>query len=234
MKTMEIAAKLLFRSLSSIYGGTISSGALHPNKYFKDNGKTSIFYGIRLHDLLSTRLIAHIYSEGKTIYVDLLWLVDNLNVYGSDCISFRKEKKSLLLAASSSHFKEIVEKDATIQACYPDLLNDYDIFNLALVGSKSCYFKKMIDKFGLIVDNIPTEFFAVSRCCLNRKKTNNKQYSDAVINCFIALTDLIHRSLELNSSSSEPISVTTQYCIRCGYALAESSYFCPFCGAKQD
>ncbi len=235
LKTMERAAKLLFRSLSSVYDGTISRSALNPNIYFIKNNGAALFYGIRLHDLMPTRLIAKIYQEGKNIILDLLWLVDNKNSLSANYFYIRKERNKIHLVANSAKFKEIVENDATIRACYDDFVSDINAFDVLLIGSKHYYFMDVAAHFNLNVSNLPTQLFAISRCKINSKKLTNINYTDKVLNCLLAVIDTVHKGLELieNQSDKKQFISDHSFCVRCGYELPSDSIFCPFCGAKQ-
>ncbi|MHA1115407.1 MAG: zinc ribbon domain-containing protein [Candidatus Heimdallarchaeaceae archaeon] len=232
---MESAAKLLFQSISSVYNSTISSSALQSQICFKPLNMPSYYYGIRLNDsIIPDRLIIRIAENKKEVFVDLLWLVNSPNFVIQNCALFSYMKKKITCSSNSREIKSLLEHDASVTACYDDLINVDGAFQKVLIGSKYCYFQKVFDEIGVEQDRIPTPSFAISRSILKKKELNNPRYKDLAINSFIAIIDIVQRSFELLSSQrKEKKNVNEMHCVRCGYKIPPSSYFCPFCGSKQ-
>ncbi|MHA1867650.1 MAG: zinc ribbon domain-containing protein [Candidatus Heimdallarchaeaceae archaeon] len=232
---MESAAKLLFQSISSIYDSTISSSALQSQICFKSLNKPTYYYGIRLNDsIIPDRLIIRITENKKDIFIDLLWLVNSHDFIIKNCALFSYQKKKITCSSNSKEVKILLEQDPSISACYDDLIKVEGLFQKILVGSKYCYFQKVFDEIGVDFDKIPTTSFAISRSILKQKELRNFQYQDFTINSFIAIIDIVQRSFELlNLQRKREKKIDEIYCVRCGYKIPSSSYFCPFCGAKQ-
>ena len=86
----------------------------------------------------------------------------------------------------------------------------------------------------LNITKIPTRIFGFSRSILDSKKLNDESYQDTVINSYLALIDLIHRSLEVFSKYSQQENGDIVFCVRCGQDLPANSFYCPICGSKQN
>jgi hypothetical protein len=230
---MDTIANIILRSLNAIYESSISSSALHPDLYFSEGEKTSTYYGFRLHDVLPTRLIIRVNEENKKVIVDMLWLVDDSKISGKGHVIFTQKSSQIAVDGESKTFIQNIKDDATIQACYNDLVGTEEFFVKAIAGSKDLLPESIKKETQVNIENVPTILSAFSRCIINRKKLKNEQYQDNTLNGLLALTDLIHRSLEILSSISQ-IDQPTTFCIRCGEKLPSDSYYCPICGTKQN
>lgn len=228
---MEAAANIIFRSISAIYEGTISSSSFYPNLYFKEINKRNHFYGFRLREIIPTRLIVNLYDEGKNLNVDMLWLVDDSKLQGKEIVSFTIKNSIIDIDCSTKVLMKTMEKDATLNACFNDLIALPESIERVIIGSK----EKFSIKNGttLKISNVPTELFAFSRIIFNPKKITNVDYQDTLINSIIALIDLIHRTLELIYGLEQKKSGDPVFCIRCGQKLPTDSFYCPICGTKQ-
>jgi hypothetical protein len=231
---MDTITNIIFRSLTAIYEGTISGNVLHPNLYFLDNNKENIFYGFNLQEVIPTRLITRIYQDGKKVITDLLWLVDDTKIAGKGNISFTGKSNKITTEGDSKDYVKLIQDDATIKACYEDLLNLPDYLDFVQVGSRDKSSEKMQSITKLNVTNIPTNLYGFSRTILDSKKVKDEDYQDQAINSYLALIDLVHRSLELLSKYSQKENGEIVFCVRCGQELPSSSYYCPICGSKQN
>jgi hypothetical protein len=230
---MDTTANIIFRSISAIYESAISGGALHPTLYFDDNDRDNTFHGFRLSEVIPTRLVIRTYEEGKSCIVDMLWLVDDSKIEGKGCVTFYPKNKDISVKGGSKAFISAIQSDATISACYKDLIEPIDFFEKVTVGTKNSCPSKLQSESKLNLSNLPTNLFAFSRSHLNLKKIKNESYQDVAINGFLAIIDLIHRSLEILSTQFQKKSDSEGFCIRCGEKLPSDSYFCPICGTKQ-
>lgn len=231
---MDTATNILFRSVSSIYKGTIKSSALYPNLYFDDNKKKNTFYGFYLHEIIPTRLIVRVFEDGKNTFIDILWIVDNSNYSASELVSFIPKSSSVNIDSNSKTLKEKVQSDATLEACYPDILKIDGFLNRLFLGVKNSCPSSLRRDFGVKIDNIPSDLCAYSRIVLASKDLNNEQYVDSVIDAFLSLIDLVHRTFEILFSINQKMNGTKIFCIRCGHELPADSYYCPLCGSKQN
>ena len=234
MKTMDTAANLIFRSISAIYEGTISSSTLYPTLFSGDDEKKYIFYGFRLREVIPSRLIVRIYEENKNTLFDMLWLVDDSKIEGKGNTVFSLKSSKMDVEGSPKDFIKRIQVDATIKACYGDLEVFDGFFDMAIVGSKDLFPSKFSSQTQLNIDKVPTQLYAFSRCKLNSKKIKNEDYQSNAINGFLALIDLIHRSLELLFLITQENKKSQVFCIRCGQQLPLDSYYCPICGSKQN
>ncbi|OLS32504.1 MAG: hypothetical protein HeimAB125_08190 [Candidatus Heimdallarchaeota archaeon AB_125] len=232
--TMDTITNIIFRSLTAIYEGTISGNVLHPNLYFLDNNKKNTFYGFNLQEVIPTRLILRIYEDGKKIITDLLWLVDDSKINGKGNISFTVKSNKIVVEGEPKDYIKLIQDDATINACYEDLLVFPDYLDLVLVGSRDWSPDKIQSITKLNIPNIPTNLYGFSRTVLDAKKIKDEDYQDSAINSYLALVDLIHRSLELLSKYFQKENGGIVFCVRCGQELPSSSYYCPICGSKQN
>ncbi len=231
---MDTITNIIFRSLTAIYEGTISGNVLHPNLYFLENNKKNTFYGFNLQEVIPTRLITRIYEDGKKIITDLLWLVDDTKITGTGNISFVGKSNKIEVEGEPKDYVKLIQEDATINACYGDLLVYPDYLDLVIVGSRDLSSDKIKSVTKLNIQNIPTNLFGFSRTVLDTKKIKDEDYQDLAINSYLALVDLVHRSLELLSKFSQKEVGEIVFCVRCGQELPSSSYYCPSCGSKQN
>ena len=234
MEKMDTTTNIIFRALTAIYDGTISGSSLYPNLYFSENKKTNTYYGFRLQEVIPTRLIVRIYTEGKRTVTDLLWLVDDVKVSSKGRILFEQKSKKIEVKGSPKEFSDILNKDATISACYSDLIVLPDFFNSAFIGTPDSFSPKHESDSMLNITKIPTRIFGFSRSILDSKKLDDESYQDTVINSYLALIDLIHRSLEVFSKYSQQENGDIVFCVRCGQDLPANSFYCPICGSKQN
>jgi len=230
---MDTIANVIFRSLSAIYESSISSSALHPTMYFHEGERKSTYYGFRLHDVIPTRIIARINEENKKVIIDMLWLVDDSKISGKGHSIFTQKSSQITVEGESKTFIQKIKEDATILACYNDLVESEEFFVKTIVGSKDWFPDDIKNETQVNIENVPTILYAFSRCIINKKKLKNEQYQDITINGLLALIDLVHRSLEILSSISQK-DLPTTFCIRCGENLPSDSYYCPICGTKQN
>ena len=230
---MDTTANIIFRSISAIYESAISGSALHPTLYFNENDKDNTYYGFRLSEVIPTRLVIRTYEEGKSCIVDMLWLVDDSKVDGKGCVTFYPKSNDISVKGDPKDFISIIQSDATISACYKDLIDPSEFFERVVVGTKDSCPSKLQSETKLNLGNLPTNLFAFSRSTLNLKKIKNEEYQDLTINGFLAIIDLLHRSLEILSSHYQAKTDSKNFCIRCGEKLPTDSFFCPICGTKQ-
>ena len=231
---MDTITNIIFRSLTTIYEGTISGSALHPNMYFLENNKLNTYYGFNLQDVIPTRLITRIYEEGKHIITDLLWLVDDSKTTGKGHISFTEKSNKISVEGEPKEYIKLFENDATITACYGDLLILPNYLDLVLTGSREWSPAKILSITKLNIPNIPTNLYSFSRTILEAKKIKDEDYQELVLDSYLALIDLVHRSLELLSKYSQKEKGEIIFCVRCGQELPLNSYYCPICGSKQN
>lgn len=231
---MDTATNIIFRSLTAVYNGTISGDSLYPSLYFSEIHKKNTFYGFRLHDIIPTRLILRIYEDGKKIVTDMLWLVDNTKFITRGLVFFSEKSKSIEVDGKPKDLISLINSDATINACYTDLVILPDFFDKVVVTTKDTELSKILTEANVKCNNIPTELYAFSRIKLNAKDTNDEYYQDIAINSYLALIDLIHRTLELLSKHSQKENGELVFCVRCGQTLPSSSVYCPICGSKQN
>ncbi len=231
---MEAAANMVFRSINAIYESAISSSTLYPTSYFLDNEKKCTFYGFRIREVIPTRLIVRIYEEAKNFVVDMLWLVDDIKIEGNGQLLFSEKSSKITVEGSPKFYINKAKDDVTIQACYEDLLVPSDFFQMMIVGSKEWFPPKLQSETKINIGKIPTHLYSFSRCILNQKKIKDEEYQDIVINGFLALIDLVHRSLEILNSLNQKHKGPDVFCIRCGQKLPSDSYYCPICGTKQN
>jgi len=231
---MDTAANLIFRSISAIYEGTISSSTLDPTLFSGDNDKKYTYYGFRLREVIPSRLIMRIYEENKNTIFDMLWLVDNSKIEGKGNTVFSLKSSKMDVDGSPRDFLKRIESDATIKACYGDLEANDDFFDKAIMGSKELFPSKLSNQIQLNIDKVPTPLYAFSRCKLSSKKIKNEDYQGNAINGFLALIDLVHRSLEILFLVTQETLKSKVFCIRCGQQLPLDSYYCPICGSKQN
>ena len=230
---MDTTANIIFRSISAIYESAISGSALHPTLYFDDTERDNTYYGFRLNEVIPTRLVIRTYEEGKSSVVDMLWLVDDSKIEGKGCVTFYPKGNDISLKGASKDFISTLQSDATISACYKDLIEPSEFLNKVVVGTKNSCPSKLQNETKLNLSNLPTNLFAFSRSTLNLKKIKDETYQDIAINGFLAIIDLLHRSLEILSSHAQIELKSKTFCIRCGENLPIDSYFCPICGTKQ-
>ena len=231
---MDTAANLIFRSISAIYEGTISSSTLYPTLFSGDDEKKYTYYGFRLREVIPSRLIVRIYEENKNTIFDMLWLVDNSKVEGKGNTVFSLKSSKMDVDGSPTEFIKKIKVDATIQACYGDLEASDEFFEKAIIGSKKLFPTKYKNQTQLNIDKVPTPLYAFSRCKLSSKKIKNEAYQSNAVNGFLALIDLIHRSLEILFLLTQETKTSKVFCIRCGQQLPQDSYYCPICGSKQN
>lgn len=231
---MDTATNIIFRSLTAIYDGTISGDSLYPALYFSEPEKASIYYGFRLHDVIPTRLIIRIYEEGKKTITDLLWLVDNTKFLSENHAQFFIKSKEIQVEGESKDYISLVRSDATISACYEDLMLLPNFFDKVIVGTPDWAPPKIVSEINVNIQNIPTKLYGFSRTILNSKEIEDEHYQDKAINSYLALIDLVHRSLELMSKHSQKQNGDLVFCVRCGQELPSSSVYCPICGSKQN
>ncbi len=231
---MDTIAKLFLKSISSIYEGTISDSSFYPSLYFNDNDHNSIYYGYRVSNILPSRMFVRIKSIKKWKYMDVLWLVDNSELTGEGCTTYEKKKKDINIYGEPDDFIKVITKDATIKACFPDISNDNNLFDKAVVGSRDC-FKEKGEQLGINPASIPCQYIAFSSLRVDNNLTDNKQYQDKIIYSFLSLIDLVHRTLDILTKREQKSKSKEKkvFCVRCGYSIPESSYYCPFCGSKQ-
>ena len=105
---MDTITNIIFRSLTTIYEGTISGSALHPNIYFLENNKLNTYYGFNLQDVIPTRLITRIYEEKKHIITDLLWLVDDSKITGNGHISFTEKSNKISVEGEPKEYIKLL------------------------------------------------------------------------------------------------------------------------------
>ena len=231
---MDAAANIIFRSINAIYDSAISSSTLYPTLYFLDNDKKCTFYGFRIREIIPTQLIVRIYEEAKNLVIDMLWLVDDVKLEGKGYLLFSKKTSKISIDGSPKFYTNKVKEDVTIQACYEDLLIPPEFFQMMIVGSKELFSPKIQNEVGLNIGKITTNLCAFSRCFINQKKIKDEEYKDVLINGFLALIDLVHRSLEILNSLNQKHKGPDVFCIRCGQKLPSDSYYCPICGTKQN
>jgi len=230
---MDTPTNIIFRSLSAIYSGTISGDNLHPHLYFSETNKTSSYYGFRLHEVIPTRLIIRFIVEGKKTIVDMLWLVDDA-ISKSQCHAhFSIKSKEIHVEGEVKEYVSTVKNDATITACYQDLLTLPDFFDQVIVGTPNKTPSKLASELRINIENLPTKLYAFSRTVLNTKEVNDEHYQDVAIDSYLAMIDLVHRSFELMSQHSQKNNGDLVFCVRCGEKLPSSSVYCPICGSKQ-
>ncbi len=234
LKQMEAAANLIFRAISSIYGGTISSSALYPTLYFNNNNKKSTFYGFRLRDVLPTRLIVRLCEDGKNTIADMIWMVDDSKIESNKFVTFQTKSPKFDILSESKEFMNQLLCDATIDACYPDLLLNKKFLGTVMIGSRDKFPSKLRKELQLKISNVPTNLCAFSRIELDSKELKKENYQETIVNAFLALIDLIHRTFELLSSIQQRSDGPTVFCVRCGHELPSDSYYCPLCGSKQN
>ncbi len=234
LKQMEAAANLIFRAISSIYGGSISGSALYPTLYFNDNNKKNTFYGFRLREVLPTRLIVRLFENGKTTIADMIWMVDDTKIESSDFVTFQSKPPKFDILSESKVFMNQLLSDATIDACYPDLLLNKKFLDTVMIGSRDKFPSKLRKELQLKISNVPTNLCAFSRIELNNKELKEEKYQENIVNAFLALIDLIHRTFEILSSIQQKDDGSTVFCVRCGHELPSDSYYCPLCGSKQN
>ena len=234
MNKMDTTTNIIFRSISAIYDSAISGSSFHPTLYFEDNNKNNTYYGFRLSEVIPTRLVIRTYEEGKDCIIDMLWLVDDSKITGKGCVTFYSKNNEIVVKGDPKDFVSRLKSDATITACYKDLIESSDFLDRVIIGTKDSCPSKLQNETKLSLDNLPTNLFAFSRSVLNLKKIKNEDYQDVTINGFLAIIDILHRSLEILSSLSQKTIETKSYCIRCGEKLPSDSYFCPICGTKQN
>ena len=231
---MDTAANLIFRSISAIYEGTISSSTLYPTLFAGDDVKKYTYYGFRLREVIPSRLIVRIYEENKSTVFDMLWLVDNSKLEGKGNTIFGLKSSKMEVDGTPKDFIKRLESDATIKACYGDLETYDDFFDKAIIGSKELFPSKLSNQTQLNIDKVPTSLYAFTRCKLISKKIKNEEYQSNSINGFLALIDLVHRSLEILFLITQENQKSKVFCIRCGQQLPLDSYYCPICGSKQN
>lgn len=231
---MDTAANIIFRSINAIYEGAISSSALYPTLYFLDNEKKCTFYGFRIREIIPTRLIVRIYEEAKNFVIDMLWLVDDIQIEGKGHLLFTRNSSKINAEGFPKFYINKAKEDVTIQACYEDLLLPSDFFQMMVVGSKELFPPKIQSETKINIGKIPTQLYSFSRIILNQKKVKDEEYQDMVINGFLAIIDLVHRSLEILNSLNQMSKGPDVFCIRCGQKLPSDSYYCPICGTKQN
>ena len=231
---MDTTTNIIFRSLTAIYEGTISGDSLYPAIYFSEVEKPTIFYGFRLHEVIPTRLIMRIFEEGKKTITDLLWLVDNSKIITKNHVYFSMQSREIQVEGETKEYISLIREDATIKACYTDLQELPDFFGQVIVGTPEWAPSKIISETKINIPNIPSKVYGFSRTILITKELENEHYQDKAINSYLALIDLIHRSLELMSQHSQMKNGDLVYCVRCGQALPSSSVYCPICGSKQN
>lgn len=234
LKQMEVAANTIFRAISSITGGTISSSALYPTLYFDENNKKNTFYGFRLREVIPTRLIVRLYEDGKNTVADMIWMVDDSKIESADFVNFEHKSSKIDVSGESKIFVNQLLSDATIDACYPDLTLNNNFLGTVMLGSRDKFPSKLRKELQIKISNVPTNLCAFSRVELDNKKLKNEDYQENVVNAFLALVDLIHRTFEILSSVQQKSDGSTVYCVRCGHGLPSDSYYCPLCGSKQN
>ena len=234
LRQMEAAANIIFRAISSIYEGTISSSALYPTLYFDDNNKKNTFYGFRLREVIPTRLIARLYEDGKSTIIDMIWMVDDSKIESSEFVIFHPKSSKIDVSGESKVFVNQLLADATIDACYPDLLLNNKFLGTVMIGYRDKFPSKLRKEKQLKISNAPTNLCAFSRVELDIKELKNENYQENILNAFLALIDLIHRTFEILSSVQQKSDGSTIYCVRCGHELPSDSYYCPLCGSKQN
>ncbi len=231
---MDTPTNIIFRSLTAIYAGTISGDSLYPALYFTETQKPSTYYGFRLQEVIPTRLILRIYSEGKKTIADLLWLVDNAKVLSNNHAHLIEKSKEILVEGESKEYISQIKNDATISACYEDLLFLPNFFDYVIIGTPNWAPDEILSKTKLNIRNIPTKIYAFSRTILNTKELEDEHYQDKLINSYLAMIDLVHRLFELMSKQSQKLNGDLVFCVRCGQELPSSSIYCPICGSKQN
>ncbi len=234
MKQMETAANIIFRAISSIYEGTISSSALYPTLYFDDNDKKNTFYGFRLREVIPTRLIARLHEDGKSTIIDMIWMVDDSKIESNEFVTFLPKSSKINVSTDSKSFLNQLLSDATIDACYPDLLLNRKFLGTVMLGDRDKFPSKLRKELQLKISNTPTNLCAFSRVELDNKELKNENYQENILNAFLALIDLIHRTFEILSSVQQKSDDSMIYCVRCGHGLPSDSYYCPLCGSKQN
>ena len=163
----------------------------------------------------------------------MLWLVDNTKFITRGLVFFSEKSKSIEVDGKPKDLISLINSDATINACYTDLVILPDFFDKVVVTTKDTELSKILTEANVKCNNIPTELYAFSRIKLNAKDTNDEYYQDIAINSYLALIDLIHRTLELLSKHSQKENGELVFCVRCGQTLPSSSVYCPICGSKQ-
>ncbi len=231
---MDTATNIIFRSLTAIYEGTISGDSLYPALYFSESEKASIYYGFRLHEVIPTRLIIRIFTEGRKTITDLLWLVDNAKHISENHALFSIKSKEIHVEGEPKEYVSLINSDATLSACYEDLLVLPNFFDMVIIGTPEWAPPKILSETKVNIKNIPTKLYGFSRVILNSKEIEDEHYQDKAINSYLAMIDLIHRSLELMSKHSQKQHGDMVFCVRCGQELPSSSVYCPICGSKQN
>ena len=232
---MDIPTNIIFRSLTAIYAGTISGDSLYPALYFAESEKPSTYYGFRLHEVIPTRLLLRIYTDGMKTISDLLWLVDNAKILSKNHAHITiKSKDNIQVDGKSKEYVSLIRDDATIKACYEDLLQIPNFFDQVVIGTPDWAPSEILAKTKVNIQNIPTKIYGFSRTVLNTKDLEDEHYQDKAINGYLAMIDLIHRSLELMSQQSQKLNGDLVFCVRCGQELPASSVYCPICGSKQN
>ena len=231
---MDTSANLIFRSICANYEGTISSSTLCPALLCGDDEKKYTYYGFRLREVIPSRLIVRIYEENRSTIFDMLWLVDNSKIEGKGNTVFSLKSSKVDVDGTPKVFIKKLESDATINACYGDLEEYEDFFDKAIISSKDLVSSKLSNQMQLKIDKVPTHLFAFTRCKLVSKKIKNEEYQSNAVNGFLALIDLVHRSLEILFLITQETEKTKLFCIRCGQQLPQDSYYCPICGSKQN
>ncbi|MBY8999802.1 MAG: hypothetical protein KGD64_02710 [Candidatus Heimdallarchaeota archaeon] len=231
---MDVAANIIFRSVGSIYEGTISSSALYHTLYFEESNKKTTYYGFRLREVIPTRLIVRIYEDGKNSVIDMIWMVDDSRMEGTGFVYFQPKSSKISVSGESKSFINKILSDATIDACYPDLLQKSNFFDGLMLGSRDKFSSKLRKELQLKIENVPTLLCAFSRCVLDTKELNNEDYQEEIVNAVLSLIDLVHRSFEILSLANQKKDESTIYCVRCGHELPSDSYYCPLCGSKQN
>ncbi len=234
MKQMETIANIIFRAVNSIYEGTISSSALYPTLYFNDTGKKNTFYGFRLREVIPTRLISRLYDDGKRTIIDMIWMVDDSKIESNEFVTFLPQSSQINVSSDSKVLLNQLSSDATIAACYPELLLNKKFLGTVMLGARDKFPSKLRKEFQLKISNVPTKLCAYSRVELDNKEIKNENYQENILNAFLALIDLVHRSFEILSSVQQKSDDSITYCVRCGHGLPSDSYYCPLCGSKQN
>ncbi len=234
MNTMDAAANIIFRAISAIYEGTISSSTLYPTAFSDDSKKQYTYYGFRLREVVPSRLVVRVYEENKNLFYDLLWFVDDSKMEGKGHAIFDSKSSKISTTGTPKEFVKKLVSDASIKACFEDLESYENFFEFASAGSREMFPEKLQNEAELILNKIPTALYAFSRCKLNAKKLKNEDYQETAINGFLAIIDLIHRSFEILFIIAQETLKSNVFCVRCGQQLPVNSYYCPICGSKQN
>jgi len=232
---MEIPPKLLLQAIGAIYDGTISGTTNYP-LYFLNNGKDSEYYAYRLRDVLPTRLLARFYYAKKgLIGLDLLWLADGIksSYTGQAIFTIDRRRHCFDINGSPLNYILALQRDALINSCFSDFDKLEGFLEKIVIGSIKNLPPKLSSSLHIDFSRIKSPYYAFSRCFIKAKNLSSSIYRDDIVNALLALIDVIHQSLEILLKEKKIENEETIFCIRCGTKIPASSYYCPFCGAKQ-